>query len=94
VFLLLRGARSEPVSLFQGGGPDDAFVARLPKELQGADLSAGFERFKLGYATRWACSNRCTPVHNNKPRVKNQIAPRELHWAPTSVTVLSQDIEK
>ena len=43
----------------------------------------------------WGCSAPCTQRHNNKRRVKIQLAPANLHWcSDKALTVLSETSKK
>jgi 5-methylthioadenosine/S-adenosylhomocysteine deaminase len=73
---------------------DDVFVASLPKELQGP-MKRWFERFKLGLDDAMGMFESMHARHNNKPRVKIQLAPANLHWcSDKALTVLSQTSKK
>jgi len=73
---------------------DDEFVASLPKELQGP-MKRWFERFKLGLDDAMGMFESMHARHNNKPRVKIQLAPANLHWcSDKALTVLSQTSKK
>src|SRR6478752_7762359 len=58
---------------------DEEFVASLPKELQ-EPMKRWFERFKLSLEDAMGMFSSMHARHNNKPRVKIQLAPANLHW--------------
>src|SRR5258708_11333389 len=73
---------------------DDAFVASLPKELQ-RPMKRWFERFKLGLDDAMGMFDAMHVRHNNKPRVKIQLAAAHLHrCSDKALTVLSQTSKK
>src|ERR1700732_866546 len=73
---------------------DDAFVASLPKELQGP-MKRWFERFKLGLDDAMGMFESMYARHNKKPRVKIQLATANLHWcSDKALTVLWQTSKK
>jgi 5-methylthioadenosine/S-adenosylhomocysteine deaminase len=58
---------------------DEEFVASLPTELQGP-MKRWFERFKMGLEDCMAMFQSLHGRHQNKRRVKIQLAPANLHW--------------
>jgi 5-methylthioadenosine/S-adenosylhomocysteine deaminase len=58
---------------------DEAFVASLPVELQGP-VKRWFERFEIGLEDFMGLFQTLHGRHQNKRRVKVQLAPANLHW--------------
>jgi 5-methylthioadenosine/S-adenosylhomocysteine deaminase len=58
---------------------DEDFVASLPVELRGP-MQRWFERFQLSLDDYIALFESLHGRHHNKPRVKVQLAPANLHW--------------
>src|SRR3981081_1881645 len=73
---------------------DEEFVAGLPKELQDP-MKRWFERFKLSLDDAMGMFESLHTRHNNKPRVKIQLAPANLHWcSDKALGVLSETSKK
>ena len=62
---------------------DEEFVASLPAELQGP-MKRWFERFKMGLEDCMAMFQSLHGRHQNKRRVRIQLAPANLHWCSDS----------
>jgi 5-methylthioadenosine/S-adenosylhomocysteine deaminase len=58
---------------------DQELVASLPEELR-APMQRWFARFKVSLDDSMALFRSLHERHNNKPRVKIQLAPANLHW--------------
>ena len=58
---------------------DETFIASLPDELQ-PPLRRWFARFQMGLDDQMALFEGLHRRHANKPRVKIQLAPANLHW--------------
>ncbi len=68
---------------------DDAFVASLPKELQGP-MQRHFARFKTNMDETMDLFRMLYEKHQAKNRVKIQLAPANLHWcSDKALTALS-----
>lgn len=74
--------------------PDDEFVASLPKELQ-EPMKRYFGRFKTNLEESMALFTNLYGRHQNKSRVKIQLAPANLHWcSDEALTALSETSKK
>src|SRR3954465_8365117 len=69
---------------------DDELVASLPKELQDP-MKRWFERFKVGLEDAMGMFETLHARHNNKRRVKIQLAPANLHWCSDKALGLLSD---
>lgn len=73
---------------------DQEFVASLPPSLQ-EPMRNWFGRFKLGLEDSMALFEQLHRQHNNKRRVKIQLAPANLHWcSDAALTALSETSKK
>jgi cytosine/adenosine deaminase-related metal-dependent hydrolase len=73
---------------------DDELVASLPRELQDP-MKRWFERFKMTLEDAVGMFESLHARHNNKPRVKIQLAPANLHWcSDKALSLLSQTSKK
>ena len=73
---------------------DEEFVASLPTELQ-EPMKRWFERFKTELDDAMGMFETMHAKHNNKSRVKIQLAPANLHWcSDKALTVLSETSKK
>jgi 5-methylthioadenosine/S-adenosylhomocysteine deaminase len=58
---------------------NEQFLARVPEDIRPA-LARHFARFRLGAEDSAALFEALRAKHHNKPRVKIQLAPANLHW--------------
>jgi 5-methylthioadenosine/S-adenosylhomocysteine deaminase len=73
---------------------DQEFVASLPKELQ-EPMQRWFGRFKTSLDESMGLFRGLFERHNNKRRVKIQLAPANLHWcSDKALTALSEASKK
>ena len=73
---------------------DDELVASLPKELQDP-MKRWFERFKVSLEDAMGMFESLHAKHNNKSRVKIQLAPANLHWcSDKALGMLSETSKK
>jgi cytosine/adenosine deaminase-related metal-dependent hydrolase len=73
---------------------DDELVASLPKELQDP-MKRWFERFKVSLDDAMGMFESLHAKHNNKGRVKIQLAPANLHWcSDKALGMLSETSKK
>jgi cytosine/adenosine deaminase-related metal-dependent hydrolase len=73
---------------------DDELVASLPKELQDP-MKRWFERFKVSLEDAMGMFESLHAKHNNKGRVKIQLAPANLHWcSDKALGMLSETSKK
>ena len=73
---------------------DQEFVASLPKELQ-EPMQRWFGRFKTSLDESMGLFRGLHARHNNKRRVKIQLAPANLHWcSDEALTALSEASKK
>ncbi len=73
---------------------DQEFVASLPKELQ-EPMQRWFVRFKTSLDESMGLFRGLHERHNNKRRVKIQLAPANLHWcSDKALTALSEASKK
>jgi 5-methylthioadenosine/S-adenosylhomocysteine deaminase len=72
---------------------DQEFVASLPKELQGP-MQRWFERFKTSLDESMGLFRGLFERHNNKRRVKIQLAPANLHWCSDKALGLLSEASK
>jgi cytosine/adenosine deaminase-related metal-dependent hydrolase len=73
---------------------DDELVASLPKELQDP-MKRWFERYKVSLDDAMGMFESLHAKHNNKGRVKIQLAPANLHWcSDKALGMLSETSKK
>jgi 5-methylthioadenosine/S-adenosylhomocysteine deaminase len=73
---------------------DDELVASLPKELQDP-MKRWFERFKVSLDDAMGMFESLHAKHNNKGRVRIQLAPANLHWcSDKALGMLSETSKK
>ena len=73
---------------------DKAFVASLPPELQGP-MQRWYDRFQMGLGDCMDMFAHMHGLHQNKRRVKIQLAPANLHWcSDAALTALSEASKK
>jgi 5-methylthioadenosine/S-adenosylhomocysteine deaminase len=73
---------------------DEELVASLPKELQDP-MKRWFERFKVSLEDAMGMFESLHAKHNNKGRVKIQLAPANLHWcSDKALGMLSETSKK
>src|SRR3954465_2407078 len=73
---------------------DDELIASLPKELQDP-MKRWFERFKVSLEDAMGMFESLHSKHNNKGRVKIQLAPANLHWcSDKALGMLSETSKK
>jgi 5-methylthioadenosine/S-adenosylhomocysteine deaminase len=72
---------------------DQEFVAGLPPELQDP-MKRWFERFKMGLDDSMGLFTSLYGKHQNKRRVKIQLAPANLHWCSDRALGLISDASK
>jgi 5-methylthioadenosine/S-adenosylhomocysteine deaminase len=73
---------------------DEEFVAGLPAELR-EPMKRWFARFKISLEDAMGMFEAMYARHNNKSRVKIQLAPANLHWcSDQALTMLSQTSKK
>jgi 5-methylthioadenosine/S-adenosylhomocysteine deaminase len=72
---------------------DDELVASLPKELQDP-MKRWFERFKVSLDDAMGMFESLHAKHNNKSRVKIQLAPANLHWCSDKALGLLSETSK
>jgi cytosine/adenosine deaminase-related metal-dependent hydrolase len=73
---------------------DQEFIASLPKELQ-EPMQRWFGRFKTNLDDSMGLFRTLFARHNNKPRVRIQLAPANLHWcSDAALAALSEASRK
>ena len=72
---------------------DQEFVASLPEELQ-APMQRWFARFKTSLDESMGLFRGLFERHNNKRRVKIQLAPANLHWCSDKALGLLSEASK
>jgi cytosine/adenosine deaminase-related metal-dependent hydrolase len=72
---------------------DQDFVASLPAELKGP-MQRWFDRFKMGLEESCDLFRNLHRAHNDKRRVKIQLAPANLHWCSDAALAALADLSR